>query len=127
MFATEDNQFVHVENLTDGAAAWEALSRHHEKNGMVGKMNTLRNFFTTQFVSGTLDEHCAKLVTTQRKLARLGVELDDDIVIAVLLNSLPSQYDLLIYAWYAVSERLSLDDNSHSEGVNALQVKNWSL
>ena len=46
-----------------------------------------------QFVSGTLDDHCANLITTQRKLARLGVELNNDIVIAVLLNGLPSQYD----------------------------------
>ena len=27
-----------------------------------------------QFVSGTLDDHCANLITIQRKLARLGVE-----------------------------------------------------
>ncbi len=133
MFAIEDNQFVHVENLTDGAAAWDALSKHHEKNGMIGKINTLRKFFTTQFVSGTLDDHWANLVTTQRKLVRLGVELNNDIVIAVLLNSLPSQYDSLVYAWDAVSETLSLDDVisklknlkdiTHTEGVNALQVK----
>ena len=133
MFAIEDNQFVHVENLTDGAAAWDALSKHHEKNGMIGKINTLRKFFTTQFVSGTLDDHCANLVTTQRKLVRLGVELNNDIVIAVLLNSLPFQYDSLVYAWDAVSETLSLDDVisklknlkdiTHTEGVNALQVK----
>jgi len=110
MFAIEDNQFVHVENLTDGAAAWDALSKHHEKNGMIGKINTLRKFFTTQFVSGTLDDHCANLVTTQRKLVRLGVQLNNDIVIAVLLNGLRSQYDSLVYAWVAVSETLSLDD-----------------
>ena len=38
------------------------------------------------------------------------MELDNDIVIAVLLNSLPSQYDSLVYAWDAVSKKLSLDD-----------------
>ena len=64
MFAIEDNPFVHVENLTDGAAAWNALSKHHEKNRMIGKINTLRKFFITQFVSETLDDDCANLVTT---------------------------------------------------------------
>src|SRR6186997_2773387 len=52
----------------DGAAAWDVLSKHQEKSGMIGKINTLRKFFTTQFISGSLDNHCANLVTTQKKL-----------------------------------------------------------
>ena len=38
---------------------------NNEKSGMVGKTDTLRKFFTTQFVSGTLDDHCANLVTVK--------------------------------------------------------------
>ena len=110
MFAIEDNQFVHVEKLKDGEAAWDALAKHHEKSGLANKINVLRNLFNSRFESGTIEEHCATLVTTQRKLKRLAVDLGDDIVIAILLNSLPSRYDSLVYAWDAVGEDLKLDD-----------------
>jgi len=132
MYAIEDNQFVHIENLKDGETAWEALSKHHERSGMTNKINTLRNFFNSRFDRGTMDEHCAKLVTTQRKLKRLGLNIEDDIVIAILLNSLPSQYDSLVYAWDAVGGNLSLEDviaklknlkiSSVQEGAIALNV-----
>ena len=110
MFNIDDSQFVHIESLEDGPQAWDALSKHHEKSGFASKLFEMRTLFQLSFDSGTMDDHCSALQSSVMKLKRLGVDLQDDIVIAILLNSLPTQFEALIYAWDAVGESLDLSD-----------------
>jgi hypothetical protein len=110
MLAVSDSQHVTIEKTKDGLEAWKALAKHHEKSGIASVLSELRRFFLTKFEGGTLAEHCADLISAQRKLDRLGHPIDDTIVVAVLLNSLPDKYEPMIYAWDAIGEKLKLDD-----------------
>ena len=110
MLAVEDSQHVTIEKLKDGLEAWLALAKHHEKSGIASVLSELRRFFLTKFEGGSLEKHCAELISAQRKLDRLGHPIDDTVVIAVLLNSLPDRFEPMIYAWDAIGEKLKLDD-----------------
>ena len=109
MLAVDESQVGTIETTKDGVKAWEALAAFHEKSGLANVLTVLRKFFTTKFEGGSLEKHCSEITATQRKLQRLGHKLDDTIVIAVLLNSLPNKYQPLVYAWDAIGDKLELE------------------
>ena len=104
MYSIEKTQFVIAEEPRCGKAAWVSLQKHHEKSGMAGRLNVLRSLLTLSWNEGTIDNHCAELITTTRKLSRMGIEFSDDITIAILLNSLPNEYQPLIMAIDVIGE-----------------------
>ena len=110
MFAIEDNQFVHCETLMCGLKAWDMLANQHEKTGIHTKLSTMNILFKMRYESGTMDEYCSKIVSTSRKLARLGVKFDEEIIIGVILQGLPEKYQAVIHAWDAVGDVLKLED-----------------
>jgi len=110
MFAIEDNQFVHCETLFCGLKAWDALAAQHEKQGIHTKLSTMGLLFQMRYEGGSMDDYCSNIVTTSRKLARLGVKFDDEIIIGILLHGLPDKFQTIIHAWDAVSDNLKLDE-----------------
>ena len=104
MYSIEKSQFVLAEEPSCGLAAWKSLQKHHEKSGMTGRLAVLRSLLTFTWDTGSIDTHCSNLLSTIRKLARIGIVIKDDISIAILLNSLPQEYQPLVMALDAQGE-----------------------
>jgi transposase InsO family protein len=134
MYSIEKSQFVYAQTPRCGQTAWLALQKQHEKSGMSGRLLTLRNLLTLKWTDGSIDEHTSLLLNTHRKLQRIGIDMPNDIIVAILLNSLPSEYDPLIMALDAIGEEsLKLDNiisklkntkiTDEENGNSALNVK----
>ena len=67
-------------------------------------------FEMMRYEGGSMDNYCSNIVTTSRKLARLGVKFDDEIIFGILLHGLSDKFQTIIHAWDVVSDNLKLDE-----------------
>jgi hypothetical protein len=105
-----DDQLLHIEDLTTGKEAWDALKTKHETASLSNKLLFLRQFFQTEMENTDLAEHIYSVQQASRRLNRIGCAIQEEMLIAVILSSLPSEYEPLIMAFDAVGSDLTLED-----------------
>ena len=107
----EDNQLIQIREAKTAREAWESLRKYHEKSTLTNKVFLLKKFCTTRLEEGgSMQQHMDTMLNLVHKLAALGEEVKDSMVVAMLLASLPDSYGTLITALKARSpEDLTID------------------
>ena len=81
----------------------ERLSKEYQAKTAMNKTFLRRLFYTLQWSDGhTLDQHLATFDAKLQQLGAVGVKIGDEEAVAVLLNSLPPQYETLITSLWGV-------------------------
>lgn len=95
----EDNQLSHVRNKETAKEAWDALKGHHEKSTLTNKIYILKRLCRIQLKEGgNMEDHINIILDLVNDLSALGETLKDNLVVALLLVSLPESYDSLVTA-----------------------------
>lgn len=95
----EDNQLCHITNAETAKAAWNALKNCHEKATLTNKIYILKRLCRIQLKEGgNMEDHINIILDMVNNLSALGENLKENLVVALLLVSLPDSYDSLITA-----------------------------
>jgi hypothetical protein len=87
-----DYQYL-IQDLESGAAAWKALKAHFEKSTMGHRMQARQKFYAvTHDTSKPVDFYIQALSTASRRLAAVGIKIDDTEFKDVLLMNLDSSF-----------------------------------
>ena len=102
----EDNQLCHIRKEESAAGAWKALKNHHEKSTLTNKIFLLKRLCRMQMpTNGNMEEHINFLLDLVGQLEALGEKLAEHLVVALLLCSLPDNYNPLITALESRDEK----------------------
>lgn len=91
----EDDQLIHIRDVTCARAAWLGLKEYHEKPLLSNKVLLLKRLCRMNLAKGeNVEEHINLMIELRVQLMAIGKNLDEDAFIA--LNSLPESYNSLI-------------------------------
>lgn len=108
----EDSQLFHLKKTVTANEMWEGLKGYHEKSTLSNKVQIMRRICNMKLSEGgNLEEHLIGMIDLFEKLSALGEEkLSDTWVVAMLLSSLPTSYDVLVTALETRAEKdLTID------------------
>lgn len=96
----EDNQLVHIRNLTSAREIWTKLKEYYERNTLVNKVSIMRRICGMKMSENDdMEKHIGDLTDQFQKLVDLGEnQLNDNWKVAITLSSLPPSYDTMITA-----------------------------
>jgi len=93
----DDNQFVHIKKATSAKESWTILKNRHEKPTLSNKISLLKRICNLKMEeSDDMESHVNEMNDLVEQLTNLGEELKENLVVAMLLRSLPDSYDTLI-------------------------------
>ena len=135
--SVDDTQLVHVRKTKTAKEAWDELQEYHEKSTLTNKVFLLRQICNLKLNDGgSMETHIQHMQELVDKLAALGEELKENLVVAMLLSSLPDSYGTLITALESRPEEeltLSLvkgklsDEYTRKTGVPGIEDSNTAL
>ena len=97
--SVEDDQLIHIKSVKTAKQAWTTLKEYHQKATLTSKVLLLKRLCRTVLSDdGNMEAHISGFSHTVNQLTALGTELDDNLLAAMLLGSLPESYDTLITA-----------------------------
>lgn len=95
----DDNQLGYIRNSKSAKESWAILKNIHEKATMTNKIVVMRKLFSARMSeNGNIDNHISEMLELFERLVSLGERFEEHIVVAVILSSLPNNYDNLITA-----------------------------
>lgn len=102
----EDDQLEFIRNETTALGSWKALKAQHEKHTHSNKVHLIRQICKLKLEDGDVHKHMTEMNELFQKLRDINEkELSQSWNVAMLLNSLPKQYDTLITALEAREEK----------------------
>lgn len=103
----EDDQLKYIRNKETALDSWNALKNHHEKHTLSNKVHLIRSICKLKLEeNGNVEQHMNRMDELFQKLRDINErELSESWNVAMLLSSLPSQYDALITALEARREK----------------------
>ena len=129
------NLSFYVRHAKTGKEAWDCLQNHFEEKTLSRKVNLFEKLFSIKFDgSVSMAEHVNKIRTLADQLAALDKEIDESILVAKLLGSLPKEYHHLLTAletlaeenltWVYVRDRLITEFERKTTNVEQRPVQN---
>lgn len=95
----DDSQLIHIRNSVSAKESWTILKNYHEKATMTNKIVLMRKIFSTKMVAnGDVENHISEMLEMFDRLCSLAENFDEHIVVAIILSSLPDNYDNIITA-----------------------------
>lgn len=95
----EDSEFIHVKKARTSKESWTILKNRHEKPTLTNKISLLKRICGLKMSENdNIEEHMNEMIDLVEQLASLGQELAENLVVAMILRSLPDSYDSLINA-----------------------------
>lgn len=95
----DNSQINIIRSVTTAKATWDALKSYHEKVSLNNKSAMLRQLINTKLSeNGNMELHINTIMELAERLKNMGRKLADDLIVAILLSSLPKSYDPLITA-----------------------------
>ena len=80
---------IYVRNCKTAKEAWESLKNHFEENTLSKKVQWYKNLFTLRLGNNSMEEHVNILKTIYEHLESLGSPVDENILVMVLISTLP--------------------------------------
>lgn len=97
--SVEENQVNFIRNAKSAKESWESLKKIHENATMTNKIILMRKLFSTKLViNGDVENHIGEMLDMFHRLSCFGENFDEHITVAIILSSLPENYDNLITA-----------------------------
>jgi gag-polypeptide of LTR copia-type/Domain of unknown function (DUF4219) len=95
----QTNQLLLIKKCDTAQSVWNTLHSFYTSNTVTSKVRCLKALFKRQMPArGNLKEFLSETFLKLDELAEMGVELNDEISVAILLASLNDEYDNLVTA-----------------------------
>src|SRR5436190_15400115 len=86
----------HIIECTAPKAAWDILEKLYEGKGRNRKFMLLQELFRMSMEGESMDSYLRAVREKMSELSTVGLKLEDDIKLAIILNGLPEQYRYLV-------------------------------
>src|SRR5579859_5071790 len=86
----------HIIDCTSPTAAWHILEKLYEGKGRNRKFMLLQELFKMSMEEETMDSYLRTVREKMSELSTIGLKLEDDIKLAIILNGLPERYRYLV-------------------------------
>jgi len=86
----------HIIDCTTPKAAWDILEKLYEGKGRNRKFMLLQELFRMSMEGEKMDSYLRAVREKMSELAVVGLKLEDDIKLAIILNGLPESYRYLV-------------------------------
>lgn len=97
--ALEDSQLCHIIGTVSAKEMWDQLKGYHERGSLSNKIHVLRRLCSMRLEQeGSMSEHLVQVSQLVHRLASMGEALQEHLVVAILLSSLPESYNPLVTA-----------------------------
>uniref|UniRef100_W8AUM1 Retrovirus-related Pol polyprotein from transposon TNT 1-94 n=1 Tax=Ceratitis capitata TaxID=7213 RepID=W8AUM1_CERCA len=108
-------QLSHVRNCKSANEAWKTLREVHRPKGPVRKVTLFKQLLGIRMSNGEcVQQYVCKFTSVAEKLAEIGVCLQDDLIVIMLLASLPKSFESLVVA---------LESRDELPNLNAVKIK----
>ena len=128
VMAVDPELYYVLGDAEDPKVVWKKLEETFRKNSWSNKLHLLRKLYGARLQSGgSLKAHLKELEETARELALMGEDIKEDNKVAILLSSLPENFNILVTAletlenapsWNSVVEKLQQYDNRNSSSTD---------
>src|SRR5277367_5281162 len=93
------SEICHVKNCTRSREAWENIKTVHAPKGTVSKVNIAKRLLYLKMApSQKMQDHLNNFTGLKDKLVEYDMALPDEVLTVILLNSLPSEYEMFTVA-----------------------------
>ncbi|QRV94608.1 gag-polypeptide of LTR copia-type [Ceratobasidium sp. AG-Ba] len=107
----EASQYVYIRSCTKGDEAWTIFKNMYEKNSRSNRVTLKRAFYTYQHdISRPIREFTGGLTSLGHQLKALGVNLEDDDIIDVIIYSLHADWSNIAGTLTANQGEMKLSD-----------------
>src|SRR5579859_908019 len=86
----------HIIESTTLKAPWDILEKLYEGKGRNRKFMLLQELFKMSMEGETMDSYLRAVREKMSELSTIGLKLEDDIKLAIILNGLPERYRYLV-------------------------------
>ena len=86
----------HIIDCTTPKAAWDILEKLYEGKGRNRKFMLLQELFKLSMEGEKMDSYLRAVREKMSELSTIGLKLEDDIKLAIILNGLPDRYRYLV-------------------------------
>jgi hypothetical protein len=86
----------HIIECTTPKAAWDILEKLYEGKGRNRKFMLLQELFRMSMEGENMDSYLRAVREKMSELSTVGLKLEDDIKLAIILNGLPERYRYLV-------------------------------
>src|SRR5271154_4200675 len=86
----------HIIECTTPKAAWDILEKLYEGKGRNRKFMRLQELFRMSMEGGRMDSYLRATREKLSELSTVGLKLEEDVKLAIILNGLPEQYRYLV-------------------------------
>jgi hypothetical protein len=86
----------HIIDCTTPKAAWDILEKLYEGKGRNRKFMLLQELFRMSMEGESMDSYLRAVREKMSELSTVGLKLEDDIKLAIILNGLPERYRYLV-------------------------------
>lgn len=95
----DNSQLVLIKKAKTSKESWKSLKEYHQKGSMTNQATILKKICKLDLSEGgDLEAHLFKLEELFEKLANLGRDLEEDLRIIMVIQSLPDSYNTLTTA-----------------------------
>lgn len=102
----EDSQLIHIRQAKNALDAWNSLRDIHQKGSLSTKVFLLKRICRlTLEEGGNMELHINLMMELVDKLSAMGEVLNNQLIVAMLLSSLPDSYGTLITALESRDEK----------------------
>ena len=99
----------HIIECTTPKVAWDILEKLYEGKGRNRKFMLLQELFRMSMEGGRMDSYLRAVREKISELSTVGLKLEDDIKLAIILNGLPEQYRYLVVS-LEKQEKIDFDE-----------------
>src|SRR5271154_622178 len=99
----------HIIECITPKAAWDILEKLYEGKGRNHKFMLLQELFRMSMEGGTMDAYLRAVMEKMSELSTVGLKLEDDIKLAIILNGLLERYRYLVVS-LEKEEKIDFDE-----------------
>ena len=99
----------HIIECTTPKAAWDVLEKLYEGKGLNRKFMLLQELFRMSMEGESMDSYLRAVREKMSELSTIGLKLEDDIKLAIILNGLPERYRYLVVS-LEKQEKIDFDE-----------------
>lgn len=92
-------QLVYIKNCKTSNEAWKKLQEVHMPRGPLQKVSLYKRLINLSMVDGAnVVQHINEFTEISEKLAESGIQIQEELLVIMLLSSLPKEYDNFVIA-----------------------------
>ncbi|KAF2896861.1 hypothetical protein ILUMI_09315 [Ignelater luminosus] len=105
-----DSQLIYIRKLEAAKEYWTALRNHHEKSRFLKQSVIFKKSCRVKLdVDRKMENYLNKMTQIVDKLARIGQNSGENLIVTFMLSSLPESYDTIMVLEIRLVEKLTIE------------------